>query len=366
MATPQEDADNAFRAYEAAVAQYNAIVNSPMGGSMAAAAAAQVAAATAASHTANDALKASQAAPTPTGGGGGQVTATSTYTPPPAAFSASQILNNLLKAALGIEGLGDWALGLQNRGASTTEIVQSLRYGTDSSAEGQAAYQKYLAAFPKMDTFIKQGIFAGENPEKQYIEYRNTTREAAARYNIDSALLNDEKIASYIENRTSAAELVDRMNMAATAASTTSPELLATLRDYYNIQSGDLTSFYLDPDTTESALKSRYTAAQIGTEALRQDFGVSRTEAENLALQGLTAAEANKAFSTANAQKAFTTGAGETATREDILKNVTGQAEAAQKLTRIASTRVGKFQQGGSFLQEKQGGVAGLQSANTP
>jgi hypothetical protein len=287
-----------------------------------------------------------------------------TYTPPPAAFSARDLLNNLIKSTLGIDGLGDWALGLNNRGASATEIIQSLRYGTDTSAEGKAAYDRYLAAFPKMDEFIRTGIFAGENPEAQYIDYRNTAREAASRYGVDSALMNDEKIATYIGNRTSASELADRMNMAANAASTTPPEMLATMQEYYNVTPGDLVSFYLDPDTTEATLKTRYTSAQIGTEALRQDFGINKNEAEQLAMQGLSAAEANKAFSTASAQKSFMSGAGETASREDILKNVTGQAEATKKLERIAGSRTGRFEQGGSYLQDR-GGNVGLGSANT-
>jgi hypothetical protein len=295
--------------------------------------------------------------PDPTGTG-------STYTPPPAAFSSRDILNNLLKAALGVDGLGDWALGLQNRGASATEIIQSLRYGTDNSAEGKAARDSYLQAFPQIDEFIKNGIFPGENPEAQYIDYRNTVKDAASRYNIDSTLLTNDKIATYINNRTSASELVDRFNTAAAAASTTPPEVLATMQQYYGVQPGDLVSFYLDPDSTEAQLKSRYTAAQIGTEALRQDFGIDKTEAEQLSMQGLSAAEANKAFSTASAQKAFTAGAGETATREDIMKNISGQAEAGKKLERIAKTRTGKFEQGGSFLRDR-GGNTGLGSANT-
>jgi hypothetical protein len=288
----------------------------------------------------------------------------SSYTPPPAAFSARDLLNNLIKAALGIDGLGDWALGLSNRGASATEIIQSLRYGTDTSAEGKAARDRYLQAFPQMDQFIKDGIFSGENPEAQYIDYRNTAREAAARYGVDATLMNDEKIATYIGNRTSAAELTERMNMAATAASTTPPDMLNTMQEYYNVTPGDLVSFYLDPETTEATLKARYTTAQIGTEALRQDFGINKTEAEQLAMQGLSASEANKAFSTASAQKSFMAGAGETATREDILKNVSGQAEAGKKLERIAKTRTGKFEQGGSYLQDRSGNV-GLGSANT-
>lgn len=361
MANEQLLADDAYRAYQAATAGRDALARNPMSAPLLAQANAEVERAAEASRQANAALTATYTPASPPPGG----EPPSSYTPPPAAFSARDLLNNLIKSALGIDGLGDWALGLSNRGASATEIIQSLRYGTDTSAEGTAARERYLQAFPQMDKFIKDGIFSGENPEAQYIDYRNTAREAAARYGVDATLMNDEKIATYIGNRTSAAELTERMNMAATAASTTPPDMLNTMQEYYNITPGDLVSFYLDPETTEATLKARYTTAQIGTEALRQDFGINKTEAEQLAMQGLTASEANKAFSTASAQKAFMAGAGETATREDILKNVSGQAEAGKKLERIAKTRTGKFEQGGSYLQDRSGNV-GLTSANTP
>lgn len=301
---------------------------------------------------------------TPAAATGGGSPPVQEYEAPPEAFSALQIMENAIQEAMGITGMGEWAADLYNRGASINEIVRALRYGTDTSEAGQRVYQSYLQAFPKMDKFLKEGYFTGSNPEMQYKEYRNTAREAAQRYGIDDSLVGNDKIANYIENRVSTSELVDRMNTASAAVATTTPELLQTMQEYYGVKQGDLISYYLDPETTEATLKARYTAAQVGTEALRQDFGINRTEAEQFAAQGLSADEANKAFSTANAQKAFMSGAGETASREDILKNVSGQAEAAKKLQRIASTRVGRFEQGGKFLQD-QGGASGLGTANT-
>ena len=303
-------------------------------------------------------------APAPAAGGGGGRPPVVEYSAPPEAFSATQIMESAIREAMGISGMGEWAADLYNRGASPNEIVRALRYGTDTSEAGQRVYQSYLQAFPKMDKFLKEGYFPGSNPEMQYKEYRNSVREAAQRYGIDESLVSNDKVANYIEGRVSASEMVDRMNTAAAAAATTSQEVLNTMQEYYGVKQGDLISYYLDPETTEATLKARYTAAQVGSEALRQDFGISRTEAEQLAAQGLSAAEANKAFSTANAQKAFMTGAGETATREDVLKNVQGEAEAAKKLQRIASTRVGRFEQGGKFLQGESG-ATGLGTAAT-
>lgn len=296
--------------------------------------------------------------PYTTAGGGNGGSATT----PAAAFSAVQIMENMLYAATGISGLGTWASDLYNRGASPTEIISSLRYGTDTSQAGQQAYASYLAAFPKMDQFLKEGIFAGENPELQYISYRNTVKEAAQRYGVMDSLVSGDRIANYISNRTSAAEIVDRMGQAAQAVATTPVETFAILQDYYGINNGDLISFYLDPDTTEAILQRRYTAARIGTEAARQQFGINVSEAENLAQRGVTVDEANQGFAIAAQRSAFMQGRGETAGRSDIIGASFGDNEAATKVERIAKSRVGAFEAGGGFVQSERG-VVGLGSA---
>ena len=288
-----------------------------------------------------------------------------TYTPPPPAFSALQIMENVLQNALGVSGLGSWAAGLYNRGASPTEIIQALRYGTDQSPEGQAARAKYLDAFPRIDEFMREGIFPGENPELQYISYRNTVTEAAQRYGINDSLLTKSKIADYIGNRVSAAEISDRMSQAATAVATTPAETLSILRDYYNVQNGDLISFYLDPATTEAELQKRYTAARIGTEAYRQEFGIDVQTAENLAQRGITPDEAARGFGQASRQSVFMLGRGETISREGLIGAQFGDQQSAQQLERIAGSRVGEFQRGGSFTATREG-IAGLSTASAP
>lgn len=280
------------------------------------------------------------------------------YTPPSGAFSASAILDNLIFTATGISGLGGWALGLSNLGASAKEIVQSLRYGTDASEAGQRAYASYLSAYPKMNEFISQGIFAGESPELQYQSYRNTVKEAAARYNINSTLVANDKIADYISGRSSAAEIVNRMSIAASAVATTPPDTLSVLRDYYGVQNGDLISFYLDPSATEAQLQQRYTAAQIGSEAIRQDYGnIGVGTAEGLAAQGVTMPVAAAGFATANRQKGFMSGAGEIATGDEVVQGVFGQADAKNKIERIAGSRAGAFTGGGQYLSDKSGAI---------
>jgi hypothetical protein len=282
----------------------------------------------------------------------------------PVVTDAEGYLNGLFKQTLGIDGFGSWAAGLYNRGASVTEIAQALRYGLDKSPEGQAAYQKYLAAFPGMDKFLADGTFAGEAPELQYIEYRNSVRESAKRYGIDDSLVTNTKIVDYLTNKVSAAEIAQRMGTAANAVATTPTETIAVLKDYYGVSQGDLITFFLNPDETEALLQTRYTAARIGTEGVRQQFGVNVAEAEALAKQGVGIDQAAEGFRTAAARTAFMGGAGETATREDILKGTFGEQRAEEKIARIAASRTGRFQEGGRFV-EGQGGGSALGGAAT-
>ncbi len=282
------------------------------------------------------------------------------YTPPPSAFSASEMLENLLYTSIGVKGLGPWAADLYNRGASPTEIVQALRYGTDKSEKGQQAYRAYLDAFPQMDKFLAEKIFPGENPEMQYLEYRNTVKEAGARFNVNQDLFTNTKIADYISGRNSAAEIVNRMNMASVAVASTPADTISTLRDYYGLASNDLMSFYLDTDQTEAMLQQRYAAAQIGSEALRQQLQSDRAYSEQLAARGITTGEAKAGFQKVAGQREFEAGRGETATQRELANAAFGDQGLAQKVERIGASRAGAFQGGGGYTSASGGTRTGL------
>lgn len=280
----------------------------------------------------------------------------------PVVTGATEYLEALLTNALGVSGLGPWASNLYMKGASAMEIIQALRYGMDKSAEGQAAYQKYLAAFPGMDEFLRDGTFSGEAPEMQYIAYRNAVKEAASRYGINAELTSSQKIYTYLKNKVSAAEIAERMSTAASAVATTPAETLTVLNEYYGVGSSDLISFFLDTDETEATLQKRYTAARIGTEAVRNQFGVNATEAEALVTRGIGVQQAAEGFQTAAQRRSFMGGPGETATREQLIGASFGDVASEQAIERIGGSRAGRFAEGGGFTTGQEG-VAGLGSA---
>lgn len=288
-----------------------------------------------------------------------------TFVLPSEEDDAIVILDNLLYAAIGIKGLGEWAYSRDAQGWNTDMLIASLRYGTDTGDTlGRNARDAYLKEFPMMDKILEKQVFPGNAPEMAYLEYKNTVRNAARRYGVGDALVSNDKIANYILGDLDSSEIVDRMNLAATAIATTPPETLAVLRDYYGVQSGDLMDFYLDTEAQEAELQKRYTAARIGTEAARQKFGVSQAEAENLAQRGISVSDAERGFATAAAQTSLMQGVGETVSRQDIYEATFGSQEAAQKLARVAQSRTGQFQGGGAFAAGESG-VAGLGSSTT-
>ena len=291
-----------------------------------------------------------------TGGGGAAVA-------PPPAFSAKQIMDSFF-ASLGISGISDWAADLYNRGAGVDEIVRALRYGTDTSDAGKAARDAYLRAFPGMDEFLKSGRFPGENPEVQYMQYRNTVREAASRYGVDERLVTNDAVANYIRGNTSAVELSDRMSMAATAIATTPAETYAYLSDYYGLQNNDLLSLYLDTDQTEAELQKRYTSARIGLEAGRQRFQIGREYAEDLAQRGVSIDEATRGFGQASQQSGFTTGRGDTVTENTLFESAFGNGLDAAAVARVADARRNRFAGGGDYTGTERG-LTGLGSASS-
>jgi hypothetical protein len=272
-------------------------------------------------------------------------------------------MENFFREAMGISGMGAWAADLYNRGATPSEIVRALRYGTDSSAGGQAARDAYLKAFPGMDKFITDGTFAGSSPELQYIAYRNTVKEAGARYNVDSSLLTNDKIAQYISGKNSAIEIADRMNTAATAIATTPAETYEVLNSYYGVTNKDLMSFYLNTDETEKQIQRKYTAARIGTEAARDRFGIDKAYAENLADRGISIDEADSGFGKAAAAVGLTAGKGDVMAAQDLADAQFGNAEAAQAQQRVAASRAARFAGDGGYETTK-GGVSGLAGAS--
>lgn len=277
------------------------------------------------------------------------------------ADDSSTYVEQVVAAKLGVTGLGQYFYDRYQKGDTADIILNDLRYELDDSEAGKAAFRKYSAIYPSMKEFATNPNIFGqvEVPEFAYGEYRRTVRGAAARYGVNESLTNDSKIVEYIRNFNSPDEIVERMQRASIAASTTPPETLAFLQENYGIQNSDITSFFLDPSTMQTELVKRYDAARIAGEAMRNKFNISKTSAETLAERNVTAAQAAAGFETAAALRGLTGGGAATVSEQDIINSQFGDVTAGMNVQNALRSRAARFQEGGGYTAG-QSGVVGL------
>jgi hypothetical protein len=153
--------------------------------------------------------------------------------------------------------------------------------------------------------------------------------------------------------------------MAAAGAFQTAPEVKKAFKDYYGIDSGGLTAYFLDPEVATPLLTKQYAAAQIGAEAAMQGIDVASSLAEQLNIAGVSREEARTGFGAVAGEAGLSVGAGDVVSQQDLIKgNLLGDQAAQANKARAVGGKLGKFQGGGEFLQTQQG-VTGLGSAAT-
>lgn len=234
-------------------------------------------------------------------------------------------------------------------------------YNADTVALMLRETPEYQARFPAMKTLTGRGRAISE---ADYIGYEQGAAGLEQQYGLPKGMLMGN-VTGLLEADVSVVELKDRVTLASAASLSAPQELKDTLSKYYNIGSGGLAAYWLDPAIATPLLEKQYATAQIGAEALRQNIGLDLSIASELQGLGVTQEAARTGFGEVANQKGFSSGAGDTASQDTLIKaNIGGNAAAKQEVERVAGSRIGRFQQGGEFLSDK-GGAAGLGSAAT-
>lgn len=163
-----------------------------------------------------------------------------------------------------------------------------------------------------------------------------------------------------IENNISAAELVDRVNVAKNILQNADQTIKDSLKNYYGLSDSDMVAYLLDKDKAFNLIDSRfkyttaeaqkmYTSAEVGGAATRAGMGASQAFAEEITAAG-KAGSAEEAFQTAARQQkdyARLLGLyGETAGEEDLARQqlaLAGGTDIALKTKRLASKERAKF-----------------------
>ena len=219
---------------------------------------------------------------------------------------------------------------------------------------------EYKQRFPAMEALRqkKRAI-----TEAEYIEYERTAAALERQYGLPKDMLTGN-VTNLLTNEVSATELNDRVVLAASAAIQAPQEFRQTMSDFYNIDLGGLTAYFLDPQVATPLLEKQYASALIGTEARRQGIGIDVYSAQNLQELGISQEEARQGFGRVRAQQGLTEGRGDIVSQQQLISGTFGDEENRRAIERAQAGRAGRFQQSGGALMT-QGGVVGAGTAAT-
>lgn len=154
---------------------------------------------------------------------------------------------------------------------------------------------EYKKRFKANDTRLAKGLRVLSPAE--YINVEDSYRQVLRAYGLKQ-FDTDDYVSQFIANDVSPTELNNRVTTAVQRVQNASPVVSRTLRDYYGLGETDLVAYMLDPEQQAPQIERQVAAAEIGTAARLQGLEAGRSVAEQLAAQGITAAEAAKGYAT--------------------------------------------------------------------
>jgi len=191
------------------------------------------------------------------------------------AYEARQ-LGDTLEAyfqQFGLNGIAAWAKQSAKDGYSSEWIKFNARN-----------QEEYKRRFPAMQYHLDN--MTGFT-EQDYINYEQLARNLDQQYGMPDNIIYNS-VTNLLMNDVDAEELGDRAAMASAAAIQAPEDFKQTMRDFYGIDEGGLTAYFLDPDLATESLKKQSVAAQSGVIAARQGLSnVGRELAEDLYDRGV-------------------------------------------------------------------------------
>jgi len=193
--------------------------------------------------------------------------------------------------------------------------------------------------------------------EGEYIALENTYRQYMRASGLPSGFYDtNEDFQNLLANDVSPGELAERINQGYEAIQFADPQVIQQMQNLYGVSEGDLAAYFLDPEKATPVLLQRAKAAQIAGGAAQAGQGISVTEAEQLAREGITQQQARAGFAAIAEGELFAptteeAQAGQQAfTREEQIGAVFGtDPQAAQRLRQQQRRRQAAFQTGGRF-----------------
>jgi len=170
--------------------------------------------------------------------------------------------------------------------------------------------------------------------------------------------------ANFIGGSVSASEVNARIQNGYQAVANTDPQVVKEFKRLYGVDEGKLVAYFLDPTKARPILERQAQAAQISGVATTQGgMEITGQQAEEIAGQGISAAEARRGFAEIGTQRglyeAQLQGEEAISQQEQIGAALGTNTAAAQRVAAKRRQRLAEYEMGGGFSAGQQG-ISGL------
>lgn len=199
----------------------------------------------------------------------------------------------------------------------------------------------------------------------EMINYEQTARQVFHAAGIPQGFYDSpDDLAKFMVNNVSTSELQSRVQLASSAALTAPQDVKDALKNYYGLDQGHLTAYFLNPTKALPLLQQDFASAQIGADAARSQVGdLTKAQAIHLAQTGVTDQAAQQGFGKlAQEQGLFqqqVQGEDQIDLGTQIGAVFDNSAAAQLRIRRRQEARLADFQ-GNAGENVGQGGVGGL------
>ena len=254
----------------------------------------------------------------------------------------------------GLDSLGDFVWQEYLNNIPIEQIMLDIR-GRD----------EYKQRFPGMQTLMEKGHAMSE---AEYIAYEKQVAGFARAVGMPAEMFDQpEDFKDLFENELSVQEVSQRIEDWVNFADTAPEANKLELQRLYGIGTADIAAYFMNPDKALPLLEKQANAALTGVSSIASGYGeLGQGEAEYIAGLGYKPEQTREGFGNlVNQRELFNPlDQGEDVIgREQQLQAMFGaNATAQQAIERRASRRAAQFQQGGGFIEGKEG-FAGVGSA---
>lgn len=240
--------------------------------------------------------------------------------------------------------------GLQSLAGKIVEFVKQ-GYATETVSLLLQDTPEYQTRFAANNARIKAGLPALSPGE--YLATERAYGQVLKKWGVPSGFYDSPAdFQKFLELDLSPAEIDSRAQSAMEFVNRADPAQMRFFEQYYT--KGDMVAFALDPKRAEPLIGKAFKAAEVGGAAADQGIGIGQLQAERLAGQGVTGADARQGFGLvalnqprAASLSAVYAGTEEAVTTEDLIAaTFESDAKSTEKVRKLASRERATF--GGS------------------